>query len=106
MNKKTMNKNFDISDHLSMAAMLEQTAEEASELAQASSKLARLYRGENPVRKTESECICDLTEEFADVLLCLRYLAENYKVVQYMNIDSVRLSKQDRLEKTLKNKGE
>ena len=42
----------DIIDTIGLPAMLEQLAEECSELAQASLKYARLLRGENPTPKT------------------------------------------------------
>lgn len=53
------------------AAMLEQTAEEAAELAQACLKLARYERGENPVYKTLDQLRADLVEEMADVIICI-----------------------------------
>ena len=55
-------------------AMLEQLAEEASELAQACLKLARKERGENPTPKTKAECERELIEEFTDVIQCAREL--------------------------------
>jgi NTP pyrophosphatase (non-canonical NTP hydrolase) len=56
-------------------AMLEQTAEECAELTQASLKLARYYRDENKVHgKTKEEMIDNLTEEMADVSICLSEL--------------------------------
>lgn len=48
-------------------AVLEQLAEEASELSQAALKLARKLRGVNPTPKTEEECWSVLLEEIADV---------------------------------------
>ena len=48
-------------------AVLEQLAEEASELSQAALKLARKLRGVNPTPKTELECWNGLLEEMADV---------------------------------------
>lgn len=56
--------------HLSEAAILEQLAEESSELAQAASKFARKLRGENPTPKTETELAYNLQEEYEDVLNC------------------------------------
>lgn len=52
-------------------ALMEQLAEECSELAQAALKLARKERGENPTPKTEGECLQELIEEMADVDLCM-----------------------------------
>jgi len=64
----------DIIDSIGLPAVLEQLAEECSELAQASLKYARLLRGENPTPKTEQECLESLTEEIADVDLCISEL--------------------------------
>lgn len=52
-------------------ALMEQLAEECSELAQAALKLARKERGENPTPKTLGECFKDLIAEMADVNLCI-----------------------------------
>ena len=64
----------DIIDSIGLPAMLEQLAEECSELAQASLKYARLLRGENPTPKTEEECREALVEEVADVQLMIDLL--------------------------------
>ena len=57
----------DIVDHIGLPALLEQLAEECSELAQASLKLARYIRGENMPAKTLMELTGNLLEEIADV---------------------------------------
>lgn len=62
---------FEIIRMLGEPALMEQLAEECSELAQAALKLARLERGENPTPKTEGECLQELIEEMADVDLCM-----------------------------------
>jgi len=74
-------------------AMLEMLAEECSELAQASLKLARKYRGENPTPRTESECMRSLEEEIADVLTCLDQMSE---VVDMETVDKVKKEKLER----------
>lgn len=56
-----------ILEALGTEAVLEQLAEEASELSQAALKLARKLRGVNPTPKTEQECWNALLEEIADV---------------------------------------
>ena len=56
-----------ILETLGTEAVLEQLAEEASELSQAALKLARKLRGVNPTPKTEQECWNALLEEIADV---------------------------------------
>lgn len=62
---------FEVIRTLGEPALLEQLAEECSELAQAALKLARLERGENPTPKTFIECLNALIEELADVELCI-----------------------------------
>ncbi len=56
------------------AAMLEQLAEEASELAQAALKKARKIRRENPTPKTIEEVNRNLIEEYSDVVQVARGL--------------------------------
>ncbi len=73
----------DIIDSIGLPAVLEQLAEECSELAQASLKYARLLRGENPTPKTRQECLESLTEEIADVELCNSLLFGDDHVVDY-----------------------
>ena len=63
-----------IIDEIGVPAMLEQLAEECSELAHASLKLARKIRGENPTPKDIPELIENLEEESADVSLCMYLL--------------------------------
>lgn len=62
---------FEVIRTLGEPALLEQLAEECSELAQAALKLARKERGENPTPKTLDECFKALIEEMADVKLCI-----------------------------------
>ena len=62
---------FEVIRTLGEPALLEQLAEECSELAQAALKLARKERGENPTPKTLGECFKDLIAEMADVQLCI-----------------------------------
>ena len=75
----------DIIEQVGLPAVLEQLAEECSELAQASLKYARLLRGENPTPKTEQECLEALTEEMADVELCNSLLMGG----DYVDFDAV-----------------
>lgn len=63
-------------DHIGKAAMLEQTAEEATELAQAALKYARILRQENPTPVTEDEAQMNLKEEWNDLLICASQLNE------------------------------
>ena len=80
----------DIIDSIGLPAVLEQLAEECAELAQASLKYARLLRGDNPTPKTEQECLESLTEEIADVDLCisemmLEGLVDSNKVIDIID---------------------
>lgn len=54
---------------ISTPALLELMAEECTELAHASLKLARVLRGDNPTPRTIEECEQKLVEELADVRL-------------------------------------
>lgn len=65
-----------ITERIGRPAVIAQLAEECTELTQAALKLERLYRGENPTRKTEAECVKALNEEAADVLMCLNELKD------------------------------
>lgn len=56
-------------------AMIEQLAEEATELAKAALKLARIYRAENPTPVTEDEAYKNLVEEYTDVETCAKELS-------------------------------
>lgn len=55
-------------------AVLEQCAEELAELTQASLKMARKLRGENPTPVTHAQAAAHLHEELGDVRLCLKVL--------------------------------
>lgn len=52
-----------------VAALFEQVAEEAAELAKAVLKLARIVRGENPTPVTRYEAMCMAVEELSDLTL-------------------------------------
>lgn len=69
----------EIRSKLCHAAMWEQLAEEASELSQAASKMARWYRGENPPAKDMGELTDNVIEEHADVDLCFTVIGWNDK---------------------------
>lgn len=59
---------------LSKAAILENCAEECTELSHACLKMARKIRGENPTPKTIEEIKENLIEELADVALTMSAL--------------------------------
>lgn len=66
-----------LTERIGKAAMLEQTAEELCELAQACLKTARDIRGENDTHKRKCEIIDNLHEEMADVDICFSELIES-----------------------------
>ena len=68
--------NEHIVEYIGEAALLEQTAEEASELSQACLKMARKIRGENPTPKDTNDILENLNEEIADVILCCNELVD------------------------------
>lgn len=85
MNNKHFHTILDISDQsiidsVGTSAVLEQCAEECSELAQACLKMSRKKRGENPTPKTIEDISEDLTEEIADVLLSIEYVMRSCNV--------------------------
>lgn len=59
-----------IIEEIGEAAMLEQLAEECTELAKAALKMARIIRKENPTPVTEKEAIDNIREEYTDVVQC------------------------------------
>lgn len=56
--------------NISQEALLEMLAEEATELAKAALKLARIHRCENPTPVSSDQATSELLEEWSDVLLC------------------------------------
>ena len=65
------------------AAMFEQLAEEASELAQAASKMSRKMRGENPTPLSYTELLHNFREEVTDVTDCLDDISHHYDMSLY-----------------------
>lgn len=82
-------------------AILEQTAEECIELAHACLKLARYLRGENPVYKYVGDIYSNLSEEIADVYICVNELLEA-GIISNESIDSNISYKLERMKKRLK----
>lgn len=62
-------------EKIGAAAMLEQLAEEATELAHAALKLARIERGENPTPVLKEDAMDHLIEEYTDVVQCAEELS-------------------------------
>lgn len=70
------------------AAMLEQLAEEAAELAKAALKKARILRRENPTPVGLDEADKSLIEEYTDVVQCAKELQLEWDLQQaYMKHD-------------------
>lgn len=79
---------FEVICSLGEPALLEQLAEECSELAQAALKLARKERGENPTPKTKEECVKALLEELGDVNLCMSVIEANRGIhIRCLSVD-------------------
>ena len=64
----------EIRNSISKPALIEQFAEECTELAHALLKLARIIRGENPTPVTANEAWKNVVEEYGDVELCASIL--------------------------------
>jgi NTP pyrophosphatase (non-canonical NTP hydrolase) len=62
-------------DVIGAPAMLEQTAEECTELAQACLKYARYFRAENKVHRPFFDIKANFNEKLADVAICIDELA-------------------------------
>lgn len=78
-----------LSDYIGLPAMLEQTAEECSELSFACLKLARYLRDENKVHgHAKEELLASLTEECADVNICIDELlhVDAIDISEYFNV--------------------
>lgn len=79
---------FEVICSLGEPALLEQLAEECSELAHAALKMARLERGENPTPKTEEECVENLLEKLGDVNLCMSVVEANRGIhIRCLSVD-------------------
>nr|DAF49593.1 MAG TPA: NTP-PPase-like protein [Myoviridae sp. ctuev19] len=85
---------FEVICSLGEPALLEQLAEECSELAHAALKMARLERGENPTPKAKIDCESALMEEIADVHLCLGVISSHFEC--YNKLDDIEISKRER----------
>lgn len=92
-----------IVDEIGEAALLEQTAEECVELAQACLKLARKLRDENPTPMSKEDILKNINEEMADVALCLDEIVDA-GFVSYEGVDFVIMQKRERWEKRVAEK--
>lgn len=92
----------DIIEKIGEPAILEQLAEECSELAQVALKKARILRGENPTPCNIDDVNCKLSEEIADVFVCLDVLGYMPVHNEVSTIDIIRKNKLDRWQERLK----
>lgn len=92
-----------IIEQIGLPATLEQLAEECCELGQAALKYARALRKENPTPKSERECREALTEETADVLLCIDKL--NLIALDLHKAAQIMTEKEKRWDERLKEAG-
>ena len=99
-----------VSDYIGLPAMLEQTAEECTELAFACLKLARFLRDENKVHgHTKEELIDSLTEECADTFICIDELIHinAIDICEYSKVINAKLGRMaERMKKEFKDGGE
>ena len=87
-------------DRIGEAALLELTAEECTELAQACLKKARSLRGDMPVAKTDGEMYNDIVEELADVRICIAEVLND--TIDISDVARMELNKKERLLERLK----
>lgn len=90
-----------IVEKIGVPALLEQTAEECCELAQACLKMARKLRDENPTPKSVEDIRDNLVEEMADVNLCLQLLTEYTDITNRYEMLLISKEKKQRWEKRL-----
>ena len=90
-------------ERIGRAAMLEQVAEECSELAHACLKYARYLRNENPTNKNIIDIQTNLEEEAADVKICLKEL-EAGGLINKDNVSEWKEKKIDRMSERFKQK--
>lgn len=90
-----------IVDHIGVPALLEQTAEECCELAQACLKMARKLRDENPTPKSVEDIRDNLVEEMADVNVCLDAIIYTTELTNPPEMNKVEHEKSNRWFKRL-----
>lgn len=89
------------SDFIGIPALMEQCAEECTELAKSCLKMARKMRNENPTPLGMDKILMDLTEEFADVSLCMDQIMET-GLLSEITIDMEKERKLKRWEQRIK----
>lgn len=91
---------MNIVEEIGTAAMLEQLAEECSELGKAALKMARIIRNDNPTPVTTEQAKENLSEEAGDVTTCIEML-QNARIFSIS--DKARNAKIERWKKRIKN---
>lgn len=87
---------MNIADNIGTPALLEQTAEECCELAQACLKMARKIRDENTTLKSIEDIRDNLVEEMADVELCMDEIIRNTQLVGVCEMIRIKEEKYER----------
>lgn len=90
-----------IVEHIGVPALLEQLAEECCELAQASLKMARKLRDENPTPKSIEDIRDNLVEEIADVDVCLDRIEDETDIVDRLTLATIEIDKKKRWKERL-----
>lgn len=91
---------FNFAEVIGTPALLEQCAEECTELAHACLKMSRKMRNENPTPAAMNDILQNLNEEMADVMICMNAIVES-GLISYESIDSEYGRKEERLIKRL-----
>ena len=88
-----------IINQIGEGAALEQLAEEASELAQAALKLARIVRHQNPTPVNYDTAFYSMLEEVGDVRVCISVLESFYGKLETQSTERLKLDRwKDRLD--------
>ena len=85
-----------IVEKIGVPALLEQTAEECCELAQACLKMTRKLRDENPTPKSIEDIRDNLVEEMADVALCITLIEEYTDITNIAEVMTNEMKKLNR----------
>lgn len=93
-------RNINAPERISVPALLENTAEEFTEAAQACLKWARIKRGENPTDKSQTDAVFEVHEELADVMNMIAVMQAR-GLLDMDAIEQMRKRKMDRWQKRL-----
>lgn len=83
----------EIIDKIGESAILEQLAEECTELAKAALKLSRVMRKENPTPVTENDAFDNLVEEIGDVRLLSKVTDFMYDGIDTKDLEQYKLQR-------------